>query len=88
MRSCFTTAVAKKFVSVIFKDENFWLPQKAMGELFDVDAPAVSKHLQNIYEAEALRRDAAASKAETVPNEGGRSVKRTLRPKILKGCGR
>ena len=33
----------KEFVSVIFKDENFWLTQKAMGELFDVKTPA--KHL-------------------------------------------
>lgn len=66
----------KEFVSVVFKDETFWLTQKAMAELFDVNVPAVSKHLQNIYAEEELRQDATVSKMETVQDEGGRSVKR------------
>lgn len=68
----------KEFVSVIFKNENFWLTQKAMAELFDVNVPAVSKHLQNIYDEEELERSATISKMETVQDEGGRSVRRTL----------
>jgi hypothetical protein len=68
----------KEFVSVIFRDENFWLTQKAMAELFDVNVPAISKHLQNIYEEEELLRDATVSKMETVQQEGSRSVKRTV----------
>ncbi len=68
----------KEFVSVVFKDETFWQTQKAMAELFDVNVPAISKHLQNIYEEEELDRDATVSKMETVQNEGGRSVKRTM----------
>ncbi|WP_298018617.1 hypothetical protein [uncultured Dysosmobacter sp.] len=72
---------SKEFVSVIFKDENLGLTQKAMGELFDVNTSAISKHLQNIYEEEELSRDATVSKMETVQNEGGRSVKRTPRPR-------
>lgn len=35
----------REFVNVIFKDETFWLTQKAMSELFDVNVPAISKHL-------------------------------------------
>lgn len=66
----------KEFVSVVFRDETFWLTQKAMAELFDVNVPAVSKHLQNIYEEEELRQDATVSKMETVQDEGGRRVKR------------
>ena len=66
----------KQFVSVVFKDETFWLTQKAMAELFDVNVPAVSKHLQNIYEEEELLPSATVSKMETVQDEGGRSVKR------------
>lgn len=68
----------KEYVQVVFKDESFWLTQKAMAELFDVNVPAVSKHLQNIYEEEELNRDTTISKMETVQNEGDRSVKRTL----------
>ena len=32
-------------VNVVFKDETFWMTQKAMAELFDVNVPAIS----NIY---------------------------------------
>ena len=66
----------KQFVSVVFKDETFWLTQKAMAELFDVNVPAISKHLQNIYEEEELLPSVTVSKMETVQDEGGRSVKR------------
>ena len=38
----------KEFVNVVFYNENFWLTQKGMAELFDVNVPAISKHLQNI----------------------------------------
>ena len=68
----------KEYVSVVFKDETFWLTQKAMAELFDDNVPAVSKHLQNIYEEQELSRDATISKMETVRQEGERQVKRTV----------
>lgn len=68
----------KEYVSVVFKDETFWLTQKAMAELFDVNVPAVSKHLQNIYEEQELSRDATISKMESVRQEGERQVKRTV----------
>ena len=68
----------KEYISVVFKDETFWLTQKAMAELFDVNVPAISKHLQNIYEEEELMRDATVSKMEIVQDEGGRTIHRTL----------
>jgi len=68
----------KEFVSVVFKDETFWLTQKAMGELFDVKTPAISKHLQNIYKEGELDRDATVSKMETVQDEGVRTVHRMV----------
>lgn len=68
----------KEFVSVVFRDETFWLTQKAMAELFDVNIPAISKHLQNIYEEEELEQSATVSKMETVQKEGERTVRRVL----------
>lgn len=41
-------------VNVVFKDETFWMTQKAMAELFDVNVPAISKHLSNIFEEDQL----------------------------------
>lgn len=63
-------------VSVIFKDETFWLTQRAMAELFGVNVPAVSKHLSNIFEEEELIRESTVSKMEIVQMEGKRKVKR------------
>lgn len=68
----------KEFVSVVFREETFWLTQKAMAELFDVNVPAISKHLQNIYEEEELEQSATVSKMETVQKEGERTVRRVL----------
>ncbi len=65
-------------VSAIIKDETVWLTQKGMAELFDVNVPAVSKHLQNIYEEGELNRDATVSKMEIVQTEGARTVKRNV----------
>ena len=36
-------------VEVCFRDESVWLTQKALAELFGVQRPAVTKHLQKEY---------------------------------------
>lgn len=65
-------------INVIYKDETFWLTQKAMAELFDVNTQAITRHLQNIYEEQELSEKATCSKMEQVQQEGNRSVKRNL----------
>ena len=63
-------------VNVVFKDDTFWMTQKAMAELFDVNVPAISKHLSNIFEEGELFKEATVSKMEIVQMEGNRKVKR------------
>ncbi len=65
-------------VEVLLSGETLWLTQKRMAELFGVGVPAVSKHLENIYESNELQRDATVSILETVQQEGGRGVRRKL----------
>lgn len=65
-------------VNAVIKDETVWLTQKGMAALFGVNIPAVSKHLQNIYEEGELRREATVSKMEIVQTEGERTVRRTV----------
>ena len=36
--------------NVLVKDETLWTPQKEMARLFDVGIPAISKHLNNIFD--------------------------------------
>ncbi|HOP47772.1 MAG TPA: virulence RhuM family protein [Desulfobacteraceae bacterium] len=47
-----------------------------MAELFDVNVPAISKHLNNIFEEGELQKEATVSKMETVQQEGSRQVTR------------
>ena len=65
-------------VDVFFYEETFWMTQKAIAELFGVNIPAISKHLKNIFDDGELTPDSTVSKMETVQNEGGREIKRTL----------
>jgi hypothetical protein len=69
---------ANIYVDVYFKDETFWLTQKTMAELFDVNIPAISKHLRNIFEDGELEESATVSKMEIVQQEGIRQVKRSV----------
>lgn len=63
-------------VNAVIRDETIWLTQKSMAELFDVDVPAISKHLTNIYADGELMKDSTISKMEIVQREGTRHVKR------------
>lgn len=63
-------------VEVFYKDKTVWCTQKAMGILFDVNTPAISKHLKNIYEQRELTEKRTVSKMEIVRVEGNRQVKR------------
>ena len=65
-------------INAVIKDETIWLTQKAMAELFDVNVPAISKHLQNIFDEGELEKISTVSKMEIVQQEGARSVKRSM----------
>ena len=66
-------------VSVYYKDETFWLSQKAMAELFDCSPDNVSLHLKNIYKEEELTEEATAEFFSVVQQEGSRSVSRRIK---------
>ncbi len=65
-------------VNVVVRDETIWLTQKAMATLFDVQIPAINKHLKNIFEEGELQKEATISNMEIVQNEGERGVKRKV----------
>ena len=65
-------------IEIKYKDETLWLTQKMIANLFDVQTPAISKHLQNIYESEELDKKSTISKMETVQVEGSRKVSRLI----------
>ena len=65
-------------VKAVLKDENIWLSQKGMAELFSVNVSAISKHLKNIFSEGELTQSATVSILEIVQIEGGRSIKRNV----------
>ena len=64
-------------LDVSLRGDTIWLAQSQLAELFDVNVPAVSKHVRNILESGELDAAATVSKMERVQVEGGRKVKRS-----------
>ena len=65
-------------VEVRYMNETFWLTQKEIATLFDVNVPAISKHLSNIFYEGELDEPSTVSNLEIVQTEGKRKVKRTV----------
>lgn len=66
----------KTRLEVQLEHDTVWLTQKQMADLFDVNVPAISKHVSNIIASGELG-EATVSKMENVRREGGRMVSRT-----------
>ena len=61
------------------KQETIWATQEQIAQLFDVQVPAIARHLSNIYKSGELQMDSTFSKMEKVQIEGGRKVKRNIK---------
>ena len=65
----FQVEAKEQGVEVYYKDENIWATQKAMATLFDVNIPAISKHLKNIFDSGELKDDSVVSKMEITASD-------------------
>jgi hypothetical protein len=65
-------------VEVVFEDETFWLTQKKMAELFDVETNTITYHLKEIYKSGELNGLATTRKIRVVQTEGTRQVAREV----------
>lgn len=66
----YTTPNGKVKVEIFLKDENIWLTQARIAELFGVQQPAIAKHLKNIFESRELEKDSVHSILEYTANDG------------------
>ena len=66
----YTTPNGKVKVEIFLRDENLWLTQKRMADLFGVGIPAINKHLKNIFESGELQEDSVISILETTADDG------------------
>lgn len=60
-------------------EETIWATQAQMAELFDVNVPAIVKHLRHIYQDGELEENRTSSNLEIVQKEGAREVRRTVK---------
>jgi prophage maintenance system killer protein len=58
--------------------DTIWLTQEQIAIIFDVQIPAIAKHIKNIYVEEELEKNSTLSILEIVQKEGNRSVLRKL----------
>lgn len=65
-------------VSVSPVEETVWLNQEEIALLFNVNIPAINKHIKNIINDEELEKLSTISKKEIIRIEGNRSVKRLV----------
>ncbi len=65
-------------VNVTFTDEDIWLTQNQLAEIYKTSRENITMHISNIYKDNELPKDSTCKKFLQVQNEGTRSVKRNI----------
>lgn len=65
-------------IQVRYEDGTFWLTQKRMAELFNVNISTINEHLKNIFSTGEIPEEGTIRKFRIVQNEGTRQVAREL----------
>lgn len=74
----YTTPNGHVQLDILLQDENLWLTQKGLAELFGVERSVITKHLKNIYDSGELDKMSTCAKFAQVQQEGNRTVRREL----------
>lgn len=65
-------------IQVRYEDGTFWLTQKRMAELFNVNISTINEHLKRIFSTGELSEEGTIRKFRIVQNEGRRQVAREV----------
>ena len=65
-------------IDVLLEQDNVWLTQKRLAQVFDKDVKTINAHISNIYKEQELDENSTISFFEIVQNEGNRQVKRNV----------
>lgn len=74
----YTTPNGKVKLEIFLHNENIWLTQAKIAELFGVERSVVTKHLQNIFQESELDKNLTCAKIAQVQTEGSRQVTRDV----------
>ena len=73
-----TTGDSQESIEMRYEDENIWLTQKMMAQLYGVSVPAINQHIKRIYDDSELEAEATIKNYLIVQTEGGRQVSREV----------
>ncbi len=66
-------------LEVLYEDDNVWLSQKKIAELYNTTPQNIIMHLKNIYKARELSEESTCKESLQVQNEGSRQVSRNIK---------
>ena len=71
----YTTPNGKVKVEIFLRNEDIWLTQARIAELFGVERSVITKHLKNIFQSNELQEDSVCAKIAHTADDG-KSYKR------------
>ena len=57
-------------VEVLYDNEDFWLTQKSMSKLFEVEVNTINYHLKEIFKSRELTEESVIRKIRITANDG------------------
>ena len=66
-------------VEIRYEDENVWLTQKMMAQLYDVDVRTINEHITHVFNDGELEHEATIRNFRIVQLEGTRNVSREVK---------
>lgn len=66
-------------IEMRYEDENMWLTQRMMAELYHIDVRTINDHIKKIYSDNELTEDATIRNFRIVQTEGNRKVSREVK---------
>lgn len=74
-----STGDSAESIEMRYEDENIWLTQKMMAELYNVDVRTINYHIGKVFEDSELEEAATIRKFRIVQSEGGRQISREVK---------
>lgn len=75
----FVAASGEQGLEIRYEDENIWLTQRMLAELYDVDVRTINEHIGKIYGDNELSELSTIRNYRIVQNEGVRQVSRVIK---------
>lgn len=66
----FVSATGKGGVEAVYADENVWLSQKMMAQLYDVEIPTINYHLKKVFEDSELEAESVIRNFRITGSDG------------------